>query len=282
MSAGAARVPELAAHGYTALVSARGAAVRGLAHSGRPLITSWPEEGPVPYYAGTILAPWPNRVGGARYSFGGHVHELPVTEPDRGHALHGLVAGAEWRVAAAGPSSARLEHTVSGAPGYPFTLHLRVEHRLGPRGLTTTLTARNGGDRPAPYGCGPHPWLLGDELELAAAEYLETDERLLPKRRARVAGSPYDFGRGRPVGGTRLDHAFTGLAEGRARVGGVLMTWDAAVLPWVQVCTGGQLGYEGVAVEPMTCPPDAFNSGDDLVVLEPGAEHVASWTLGLA
>ncbi|MGW2157229.1 aldose 1-epimerase family protein [Nonomuraea sp. NPDC001699] len=275
-------MPQLEGGGYTAQISPRGAAVRTLRHGGRDLVTTWPEQGPVPYFAGTVLAPWPNRVGGARYTFQGRPYQLEVTEADRGHALHGLVAVVDWKVAEAEADRARLTYELAGAPGYPFTLALSVEHRLGQGGLTTTVTARNAGEADAPYGCGPHPWLLGEELELPAARYLETDDRLLPAGLADVAGTPYDFGKPRPVGDTVIDHAFTGLDRGEVRVGGVRLAWDPAVLPWVQVCTSRQLGYEGVAVEPMTCPPDAFNSGTDLVVLRPGDEHVASWTISAA
>jgi aldose 1-epimerase len=35
----------------------------------------------------------------------------------------------------------------------------------------------------------------------------------------------------------------------------------------------------GLAVEPMTCPPDAFTSGVDLVHLGPGESHEASWSI---
>jgi aldose 1-epimerase len=275
-------VPQLSAGGYTAQISPRGAALRMLRHGDRDLVTTWPEQGPVPYYAGTILAPWPNRVGGARYTFEGHSHELRVNEPDRGHALHGLVSDVDWHVAESGDDLVRLTYGIDPAPGYPFSLTLSVAHRLGEGGLTTTVTARNTGDTDAPYGCGPHPWLLGDELEFQAERFLETDDKLLPASLEEVAGSPFDFGKARELDGTEIDHAFTGLARGEVRVGGVRMTWDPAVLPWVQVCTSGQLGYEGIAVEPMTCPPDAFNSGDDLVVLGPGDEHVASWTISAA
>ncbi|MEU0569570.1 aldose 1-epimerase family protein [Nonomuraea sp. NPDC005983] len=281
-------MPQLAGGGYIAQVSPRGAALRTLRHGGRDLITTWPADGPVPYFAGTILAPWPNRVGGARYAFDGESHELPVTEPERGHALHGLVSDVDWQVVELlsvedEHAFVRLAHTITPTPGYPFTLRLQVVHRLDSHGLTTTVTARNEGERPAPYGCGPHPWLVGgDELHLPASRVLLTGPALLPESLADVAATPYDFREARPLDGTVLDHAFTGLSAGEARVGGVRVTWDPAVLPWVQVCTGRQLDYEGVAVEPMTCPPDAFNSGTDLVVLAPGDEHEASWTISAA
>ncbi|WP_246266631.1 aldose 1-epimerase family protein [Nonomuraea typhae] len=280
-------MPPLAGGGYTAEISERGAALRVLRHGERDLVTSWPEGGPIPYYAGTILAPWPGRIAGGAYAFDGREHQLTISEPERGHALHGLVADAGWRVVewlAAEDDHAfvRLAHALTPAPGYPFRLDLQVTYRLDARGLTTTVTAVNAGAAPAPYGCGPHPWLLADAdmLHVPAAELLVTDERMIPGAPKSVAGTPLDFRTARPIGGLTVDHTYTGLAEGEVRVGGTRLTWDPAVLPWVQVCTGAQFGYEGVAVEPMTCPPDAFNSGAGLVVLQPGERHEASWTIG--
>lgn len=341
--------------GYEAAIAECGAAVRMLRHGDRDLITGWPAEGPIPYYSGALLAPWPNRVGGAGYAFDGDVHRLPVNEPDRGHALHGLIAEARWSVAELftvedDHGFARLTLDLAPSQGYPFALSFQVLHRLDGDGLTTTLTVQNVGDRPAPYGCGPHPWLLaGDdvtayELHLPASLVAMVDEALIPVVLEDVASTPYDFRTPRVIGDTAIDHAFTALAHGdpetgsrgsgsesgrqisgqagaggghdpgrassaghggagphresaaadggptdsvdglvRVRVrgpgGGVEMSWQATELPWVQVCTGTGLGHAGLAVEPMTCPPDAFNSRTDLVVLSPGDKHEASWTI---
>ncbi|WP_067171710.1 aldose 1-epimerase family protein [Microtetraspora niveoalba] len=280
--------------GYHAEISPRGAALRVLRHGGRDLVTSWPEDGPIPFYSGTILAPWPNRVAGAAYEFEGERHELPVNEPDRGNALHGLVADAVWTVAELLRAEddhgfVRLTHTVEPTPGYPFRLALQVRHAVSADGLVTTLTAENVGETAAPYGCGPHPWLLAGpdveayELDLPAGRVLLTDDLLRPREVVDVSGTPYDFRRPRALGATAIDHAFTGLTAGAVRLrgpeGGVEIAWDPAALPWVQVCTGTGLGHRGVAVEPMTCPPDAFNSGADLVVLKPGDAHEVSWTI---
>ncbi|GII63825.1 galactose mutarotase [Sphaerisporangium krabiense] len=283
---------------YRAVISGSGGALRILRHGDRDLVTSWPQDGPVPFYSGTLLAPWPNRVAHARYTFRGETFRLPVNEPERGHALHGLVAFAGWRAAGPhedGDASVRLTHTVEPSPGYPFRLRLEVRHALGPGGLTTTLTAENTGDRPAPYGCGTHPWLIagdgpesGWELALPADRVLLTDEELLPAALRPVEETPFDFRLPRPIGETSADNAFTGLAagpDGRTEVrlrgprGGVRIAWDPAALPWAQVCTGTGFGHRGIAVEPMTCPADAFNSGTDLVVLDPGAAHEAGWTI---
>ncbi|MFI7054449.1 aldose 1-epimerase family protein [Streptosporangium canum] len=279
-------------------ISERAAALRVLRHGERDLVTSWQADGPIPYYSGTLLAPWPNRVADARYTFEGETHRLVANEEDRGTAIHGLVAevdweAVEWLAVEDEHGFVRLAHTITPSPGYPFTVALQVLYSLSPDGLTTTLTAENLGDGPAPYGCGPHPWLLpgdveGYELHVPATKVLLVDDRLLPRSLEDVSGTPYDFTTERTVGDTAVDHAFTGIvpdADGLARVrvsgpdGGVEMRWDAARLPWVQVCTGTGLGHSGLAVEPMTCPPDAFNSGTDLIVLRPGDKIETSWTI---
>ncbi|MFD0891784.1 aldose epimerase, partial [Streptosporangium algeriense] len=181
------------------------------------LVAGWPPEGPVPAYSGTLLAPWPNRIGGGRYTFGGVTHRLTPNEEARGNALHGLVAGVRWSPAEIGPSHVRLTHTVTPVPGYPFTLVLRVLHHLTPGGLTTTLTAENTGERAAPYGCAPHPWLLaGEDVEeyellVPADRVLLPDERMLPAALVDVSGTPYDFREQLPLGGTAVGHTFTGL-----------------------------------------------------------------------
>ncbi|MEU1882489.1 aldose 1-epimerase family protein [Streptosporangium sp. NPDC020072] len=275
-------------------ISQFAAAVRVLRHDGRDLVADWPPEGPVPFYSGTLLAPWPNRVGGARYTFGGVTHRLAANEESRGNALHGLVADVRWSPVEIGPAHVRLAHTVTPVPGYPFALALRVLHHLTSGGLTTTLTAENTGEHAAPYGCAPHPWLLAGEdageyeLLVPADRVLLPDERMLPASLEDVSGTPYDFREPRRLGGTVVDHTFTGLrpgADGLTRVrvrgpeGGVEVSWRASVLPWAQVCGGTGSGYRGLAVEPMTCPPDAFNSGTDLIVLQPGETTETSWTI---
>ncbi|WP_214102990.1 aldose 1-epimerase family protein [Acrocarpospora catenulata] len=280
--------------GYQADVTDVGAAVHGLRFDGRELIPGWAPEGPPPFFNGAVLAPWPNRVVGARYVFADECFELPVNEPERGHALHGFVAAVPWTCAEFAcveddHAFARFTHTLEPQPGYPFRLRLETRHDLSAAGLTTTVTAENIGENAAPYGTGPHPWLLAGpdvreyELDLPAAKVLLVDELLAPRALEDVTYTPYDYRQARRIGDTAIDHAFTALAEGQVRVrgpeGGLEMSWDATVLPWVQICTGTGLDYHGLAVEPMTCPPDAFNSGTDLIVLKPGDTHRAAWTL---
>src|SRR5512139_245737 len=289
-------------HGdYTAVVTEVGAGLRELRHTDRDLVLGCAAGEVRPRSRGALLAPWPNRVVDGSYSFDGEDLQLDLSEPRRHHAIHGLVSWSRFDLLDSDACSVVLGHSLVPRPGYPFCLRLVVRYSLHDGGLSCSVTARNIGERRAPYGTASHPYLLGGAgrvdtwtLEVPAGQVLEvTPDRLVPRGLAPVAGTELDFGRPRRVGATEVDHAFTSLRPGddglvRARVigeegDGAECEWDPRVLPWVQVHTADLPDPEqsrlGLAVEPMTCPPDAFNSGTDLVVLEPGADHTAEWTI---
>ncbi|MGA8788953.1 MAG: aldose 1-epimerase family protein [Paenarthrobacter sp.] len=289
----------LGAGGYTAVVTARAAALRSLQFEGRDLIVPFPKGGPIPDYRGVIAAPWPNRIADGAYVFDGNKHQLPVNEPERETALHGLAFPLDWTLKESDAGSLTLTCAVGPTAGYPFVLELESRFTLDDAGLHTSVTARNAADVAAPYGVCPHPYLVAgssplDEwvLEFAADSFLEvTPDRLLPVGVVGVEGHAFDFRSPRPIGSTEIDHAFTGITfdGGLARLSlrdpvgtGVGMSWDTSC-PWLQIHTADKPepvpSRIGLAVEPMTCPPDAFSSGTDLIRLEPGAEHTASWSI---
>ncbi|WP_116953543.1 aldose 1-epimerase family protein [Jiangella endophytica] len=292
---------ELSHGAYTAVVTEVGATLRELRHDDRPLVVAFGADEIRPNYRGAVLAPWPNRIADGTYTFGGVERQLPLTEPARGNALHGLAGWVRWEVASQSAAEVTLTHRLVPFTGYPHALELRVRYSLDDAGLHWTVAATNPGDGPAPYGTAPHPYLVAGagrvddwSLELPAAEYLAvTPERLLPVGVEPVESAGFDFRTPRQLGDIFIDHAFTSLAadaDGIARVvvragdgGGVECSWVAAECPWVQIHTADRPGESGdrigLAVEPMTCPPDAFNSGTDLVVLEPGRTHETTWTI---
>jgi aldose 1-epimerase len=285
---------------YTATITARGAAVRELRHRERDLVVPFPAGGPNPDFRGVLVAPWPNRIPDGKYTFDGVDYRVPVNETGRDCALHGFTPELDWQLDCRTESGLLLSCAVGPTPGYPFALALTASYVLDVDGLHTTVTAANLGQRAAPYGVCPHPYLLAgpaplDEwsLEVPALTFLEvTPDRLLPLATRPVAGHGYDFRAARAIGSTGIDHAFTDVVfdgDGTASVvvrdpggTGVGISWDQG-LPWLQLHTGDKepplSSRLGLAVEPMTCPPDAFNSGTDLVRLDPGASHDASWRI---
>ncbi len=281
-----------------AVVVTLGAGLRSLQHAGRDLVHGYDDSTAVPFSRGQILAPWPNRVADGRYRWGGQDRQLPLAEPSRQCALHGLVSWHEWAVAEHTVDRVRLTTRVLPQPGYEFMLDLDVEYRVTARGLESRSTATNAGTTAAPYGFGVHPYLQvggGDvdecELRLGAATVLTSDDRLIPTGRVPVASGALDFTDWRPLRDVVLDDAFTDIErspDGRiwaaVRHGPeVTAVWGDAACGWWQACTGDEATppwrRHGVALEPMTCPPNAFVTGEDVITLEPGEAHTVRWGL---
>ena len=295
------RAFHLVAAGYEADVVSVGATLRRLTSRGRDLVLPFEAAQVRPAMSGTLLAPWPNRVGDGRYVFGGATHQLDVNEVDLGNATHGLVAWSDFDGHQDGPDHVRLTTTIEPRPGYPWCVDLSVDLTLGEPGLRQEVTAVNRSGSPAPFGVGGHPYLLAGPpgeraldawfLEVPAERVLTTDERRLPVGEVAVAGA-LDFRARRPVGDVVLDRSFTGLRAGpdglvRVRVTdaggrGAELVLDRRC-PWVHVYSAdlstGAAHRAALAVEPLTCPPDAFRSGRDLIGLAPGASTTAGWTI---
>jgi aldose 1-epimerase len=242
--------------------------------------------------------PWPNRVAGGRYRFDGVDQQLPLTEPAKGNASHGLARWVEWRVALRSDDAVTWEHVIASQPGWPTSLQVRVTYALDDDGLSVTTTARNVGASACPYGTGHHPYLtvgtvtVDDAVvRLPAGRRLDTDERGIPVGSAPVDGTPYDLRTPQQLGDRVLDTAYGDLDrddDGRWRLRLAAPGDDTAVTLWAdeaygyaQLFTGDTLPEgqrrRGLAVEPMTCPPNAFVSGEAVVRLEPGESHTARW-----
>jgi aldose 1-epimerase len=274
-----------------------GGGIRSYSVGGRELLDGYSLGEASTSGRGQVLIPWPNRLEDGAYEFDGLRHELPLTEPEQGNAIHGLVRQESWTLGESRPDRVVLEHVLPPQPGYPFSLSLAIAYSLSGSGLKVTTTATNIGSEAAPYGSGQHPYLtLGtavvDSLVLCApvGTVLIVDERGIPRAREPVDGTELDFRRPREIGATTLDHAFTDLErgmDGLARVelrdpksrAGVSL-WVDASYRYLQLFTGDRLPdvqRRSIAVEPMTCPPNAFRSGEDLIRLEPGGSVTSDW-----
>ena len=283
------------ADGYEATVVEVGGGLRALTHDRHPLVFGYPAEVMADAGRGQVLAPWPNRIRDGRYAFDGSAFVLPLTEPARGNASHGLVRWMPWRLLERSADRLSVGVTVHPQPGWAWTLRVEVTYALDEHGLRVTPSVTNLSSSPCPFGFGMHPYLTAGEstlddvdLTMSATTQLDVDAQLIPTAREPVA---QDFTDGRSLRGIGLDTCFTGLPTGddgcwRVDVGSGGRTttlWaDAGAFPYVQLFTGDGLPEpknrrSGLAVEPMTCPADAFNSGDGLLTLAPGRPWSASF-----
>jgi aldose 1-epimerase len=260
------------------VVSEAGGGARSWTVDGSELLASFASGTRDGAFAGKPLMPWPNRLRDGRYAFEGTEHRVELSEPKTRTALHGLTLSSRWRASRTSAHGITLAHQLREREGYPFALDLAVGYELDAAGVVVTLRATNAGTGRAPFGAGLHPYLRLDgdvTLQVPARSRVPIDDRLLPiGPPAPVSGTDLDFRHARRLGERRLDTCFGDLERGSAGVASVtvdgarpLVVWMDDAFHFVQVFTADG----AIAVEPMTCAPDAFNSGDGLLVLEPGA-----------
>jgi len=279
-----------------------GAGIREYSVDGRDVLEPYPREAICDGGHGAVLIPWPNRLADGRYEFDGNGCQLSLSEPARGNAIHGLMRWRSWQALEHGEASVVMGARLHPQPGYPFALDLRMVYALGEEGLAVACEARNVGERPCPYGFGQHPYIstggaLLDEcvLELPARTHIVLDETSrLPRATRDVTRTPLDFNAATTLGERVLDDALTDLErDERGRAHATMTCPDGARIElWadehhhvLQLFSGDTLAEHrrrrALAVEPMTCPPDAFRSGAHLIRLEPGEPIATSWGVRL-
>jgi aldose 1-epimerase len=285
----------IASDDHRAVVVEAGGGLRTYDLGDWAVLDGYAEDEVAPSAAGQILAPWPNRVRDGRYTFAGKAYTLALSEPSRNNASHGLVRRLPWQATSTAPDRIELTCLLPPEAGYPWNLRFTTTWSVGPDGLRGEHSVTNLSDSACPFGLGLHPYVrlptstVDDTvITLSAVTRLLTDDRLIPTDRTSVAGSAYDFRQGKPIDTAQLDDAFTDLDPGgnavhlASRTGDhTIRVWADDAFRWWQLFTGDTLSGErhrrSVAVEPMTCPADAFRSGTDLITLEPGASWQAAW-----
>ena len=270
-----------------------GATLRSFTVDGRDVIDGFAVEERATDGRGQILAPWPNRLTDGSYRYGGRDCQAPLNEIGRHDAIHGLVRWLDWTLVEHTPASASLACALRPQPGYEWNLDLQVTYAVNDAGLSVTLQAVNADVEPAPFGAGFHPYLtLGsasvDDLLLTVPGTPHLD------RAAPTGQTTHDFRKSRRIGPTQLDTAFSDLTRGAggtavARLedpsnGRSAELWVDDTYRYLMVYTADQVGTperrrQAVAVEPMTCPPEAFRTGTDLIELDPGRSWRGSWGL---
>ena len=286
-------------HGdYEAVITELGATMRKVTYKGRNVIVPLGPDDPVTCCHGQLLVPFPNRIAGGRYVFEGKEYELPIDEHDRNTAIHGYGHRSFWKLESLTEKAVTLSWRVPFLLGYPFDMQVTASYELGDDGLSITIAATNHGDVNAPLALAIHPWLdngfngYGDEIDghnaqctltLPAATHVTVDENLIPTGTEPVEGTKYDFRAPRPLVEQPYDDAWTDVehdADGLATAtftrpdGLTVKVGGDETITSFQVCTGTKFPAfkhpAGTAVEPQTAYANAFNTGNELIVVKPG------------
>lgn len=276
-----------------ATITALAAGIRELRVGGVDLVETFPETTIAPMGCGIVLVPWPNRVRDGKWVLDGKTQQLDVTEASTGNASHGLLRNTGYTPRERSDGAVELGAEVFPQHGYPFHLDTSVRYELVDDGLTVTHTIVNRSAAAAPVAVGTHPYLAfggvpTEELVLTvdAGTWFETDEQLVPIAEHPVDGTPNDLREGVLVGEIDLNVGLGGVPSGgsahrlTAPDGRFVELWADDQFPFVQVYTPHDFPKAtgkgiAVAIEPMSAPAGALNSGQGLRWLA----QDKSWTL---
>ncbi|RLQ85505.1 aldose 1-epimerase family protein [Mycetocola zhadangensis] len=271
------------------------AGIRRLSVHGIDIVPPYDANVQRPYGSGMVLVPWPNRIRDGKWMLNGQEQQLALTEPKKNNASHGLLRFAPYSVAARTESTLKLEARVFPQSGYPFLLDTAVTYRLVDAGVEVTHSITNLSDASAPVAIGAHPYFTIGDVEpedltvtVHVTTRIEIDDRSLPTgEKTPIEQTPFDLRKGVRLGDLDIDAGFSGarIVDGvsehfvTAPDGRSVTVWGDENFRYWQVFTNEV--YPGqskvVAIEPMTAPADAFNSGQDLRWLKPGETWEASW-----
>lgn len=288
--------------GATAVIASLAAGLRHYDRGGVDLVESYGTGGIAPGAAGLTMAPFANRVDGGRWELDGKPQQLDITEVPRNNAIHGLLRNTGYAVLESSEEHVLLEAVIYPQHGYPFLARHQVHYELTADGaLRVSQTLVNDSPRRAPFVLGAHPYFrLGDtapeqlRVTVDAASYLAANDRMIPTQTLPVDAA-HDLRGGRLLPDAVMDTAFTGLAsdggphvsasDGGARHtvsapdGRSVSLWHDDSVSYVQVFVTRDFPGRSLAVamEPMTGPANAFNSGDGLKWLDPGERFTMRW-----
>ncbi len=268
-------------------------------------IDDWRE---YPFRSGIpILFPWPGRIAGGRFTFAGRECVLPINEPTRGNAIHGLVYNRRFRMNRRGPYYLSAELDSASDPElariWPFPFVLEIDYEIG-NGLRMRASVTNSGTSAMPFGLGAHPYFhapLGNRagresiaLTIDADRRWELDAGLIPTGRCEPVTGDYDLRRPAMLDNRAFDDVFmrsnSSASTPAARLVDPAMRiavelWAAPAFREIVVYAPRERNV--VSMEPYTCAPDAFNLAArgisaGMLVLAPGARFETSFEIRLS
>ncbi len=288
----------ISAGAHRATIVEVGGGIREYAVGDRDVLDPYPLDRMCDGAHGAPLIPWPNRLADGAYSFDGIDYQVALTEPAKHNAIHGFLRWRNWQAIEHEPDRVLMATRLHPLKGYPFVVDVQIEYVVSEAGLTVTTTAINQGEIACPYGSGQHPYLspgtgLIDEcaLQLRAANWIDTvNDRQLPTGTRATMDTSMDFNSARILGDLKLDIPFCDLTRDTDQRAWVTLTatdgssaelWIDQTYDIIELYTGDTLDASrrrrGLGAEPMTCPPNAFQSGTGLQRLDPGMSLTNRW-----
>ncbi len=241
----------------------------------------------LPMYVGSFLAPFPNRIKDGKYNFDGKPYQVAINDKDYHCALHGFLYDIPFLLdnIDENQGSITLHKDFLGVEGYPFQISFRITYRWFNQGLYVTTKVKNLSESNIPFGMGWHPYFdMGVpvdtlELRIPGTYYFEQDEQFIPTGKL-ITVNPFD--QSMVIGDRFMNDCYAlndskiHLYEPHKQIELVLeQEIEGQAYPYCMFYTPPE--RDCLAIEPMTCAPNAFNNGYGFRRLAKGEEFNLSY-----
>lgn len=236
------------------------------------------------------LFPFPNRLEHGRFRYDQKSYTLPANFPWTDDAVHGLLYNQAFSVVHSHCETDFAELTLrfetsSLAKGFPFSFTLDVSYRVDTEGVLVCSTkVTNTGNQAFPFGDAWHPYFSLDctlnqvQMTMPVCKELQVESGLPTGERREFK----QFRHGASLTDVSFNHCFE--FDGHATANLCLQRLDQTATlhfqqdssyPFVQLYTPPSEAT--LAIEPMTCPANAFNNQIGLIDLLPGQTRLFRW-----
>jgi len=219
-----------------------------------------------------VLFPSPGPLAGGRFERGGKSGAM---------GQHGFARTRPWTVIDSDDTEVELELVSDDATRamFPWDFVARIRYLLDGSRLTVATSLTNRSSDPMPFALGFHPYFAVSDGSKRATRVPTRATRgwdNVQKSVVDVKG-PIDLTAGE-VDLHLFDHGSDRAVIERADGTRIVVTAEPAFVRWVVWTVAGK---DYVCLEPWTAPADALNTGENLLVLAPGASRTLVMSMAL-
>ncbi len=237
-------------------------------------------------YASSILFPFANRIKDGTYAFNGKNFSLPINEPDKNNALHGLVFNKTFEVIEEKTTETEATITLlyqekNRVLGFPYTYAIQLKYILKANGLSLQLTVKNTDDKVFPFTTGWHPYFYSNNLNKSSLSFKSSTQLLVNERCITTSSTTVTNTENFELKDKQLDDCFV-LSNNNVTFNTPnysLLINSTSEKSFLQLYTPPKKNT--IAIEPTTGVSDSFNNNMGLETLAPNKTYQVNWNLKL-
>ncbi len=233
-----------------------------------------------------FLFPFPNRIEHGKYSFEGENYQLACNESALNNAIHGHIYNKSFKIKNIESSETKasiiLNYDYKGdIDGFPFPYKLSIIYKFERNRITITFKVLNTGEQLFPFGIGWHPYFNSNNLAESVLNFKGKFQYKLSDKMIPISKHQFPFKAPLKINDISLDDCF--ILE-KPKINLATKTTHLEInfksvseTNYLQIYTPEN--RKSIAIEPMTCAPNCFNSKDGLLKLAPNKTF--NWVITL-